>query len=350
MKKNKVLLLIRLLCVMTPGMTQAISFNQISQVYFFGDSLTDSGYNNLYPYLSSPPYPAYPTGKLPTFTTYGGYTWAQYVAHDIKGFPLPTAPSPSPNLITNNTTPSNGSPVPVSFTLTGVDYACGGSRTNAIPGFGISWAPSLAQQITQFLSTSSNSLDPNAVYFIWSGVNDILYTLNQPNYSQLALMQTVNTATTNIVNEVDRLSARGANRIVVMALPDIGTSPFGSALAASIPNIQSDLQNLSFIFDSLLNQKLGAIIKQYHTKILYINSYEILGNMIIAAKNGQPYEVSGNVFYFTNYTTPACGVDSALYCPPGTPLGYIFADDVHPTDMAHQVIALEVEAAIQTWY
>ncbi len=161
---------------------QAIPFSSISQVYFFGDSLTDSGYNDYFPT---------PSGKAPTFTTYQGFTWAQYIANDIKNFALPDSsqypyvpvnPPYHPNdVITNNTTPVNpilcpGNACPVSGLLDGVNYACSGSTTSSI-GNGIPWAPSLHAQIQQFFTTTP-TLDPNAVYFIWSGANDLLTVIN----------------------------------------------------------------------------------------------------------------------------------------------------------------------------
>ncbi|QEY50668.1 hypothetical protein [Legionella longbeachae] len=110
--------------------------------------MTDSGYNDYFPT---------PTGKAPTFTTYEGYTWSQYVARDIKGFALTSPaqyPITYPNLandqVTNNTTlpiqsqcPSPA--CPVSGMLKGIDYAASGSSTNS-KGFAFKWAPSLHAQ------------------------------------------------------------------------------------------------------------------------------------------------------------------------------------------------------------
>lgn len=333
------------ICYLIPQVSQALPFEQISQVYFFGDSLTDSGFNNNITALNGFP------NKAPTFTTFGGYTWAQYIAHDIKGYPLPTGPFPNPNdLITNNTTPTNPSPVPyVTPDLTGIDYACGGSKTNSIPGLDILWAPSLQQQINHFLSTSPQQLDPGALYFVWSGANDILAALGQPSPTFLQLLQTADSATTNIANVVAQLSARGARRIVVLALPNISSTPFVASLAASNPTLPAATKNLSYFYDSMLNQKLGDVIKRFGVKILYFDTYNALDNMIKKAKAGVPLVVCGQSFFFVNYNTPVCGPNvSALFCPNASN-GYIFADSVHPTDMAHRALSLEVERRIKLW-
>lgn len=318
----------------------AIPFSQISQVYFFGDSLTDSGFNDEFPGL--------PAGKAPTFTTFGGYTWSQYIARDVKGFGLPVYPGPSPaDTITNNSIyPVAGF---VSGTLTGVDYAAAGSTTNST-GFNETWAPSLHQQVGYYLS--GHAVDPNAVYFLWSGANDFLSILTIPFPTQLQLLTTANNAAINIANEVSRLSAAGAKRIVVLSLPNLGYVPLITGLASTfnVPTLPASMQTVTFTFNSMLNTQLGKVIAQYGVKVLYVDVYNLLNNVILATQAGNPYVVSGQSFKFVNYTSPACStVASAIQCPSTAPNNYIFADVVHPTGMAHRLLSLQVEALIQNW-
>ncbi|MDR3476410.1 MAG: SGNH/GDSL hydrolase family protein [Gammaproteobacteria bacterium] len=326
---------------------QALSFDQISQVYFFGDSLTDSGFNNIWSF----PAPL-PAGKAPTFTTFGGYTYAQYLARDIKGFTLPVYAGPNPaDTITNNSI----YPVPgfATGTLTGVDYAAGGSTTNST-GFVETWAPSLNQQIEQYIGTATgHRADPNAVYFIWSGANDLLTLLNSsPIPSQAQLLAAAQNAAINVANEVARLSASGAKRVVVLSLPNIGLTPLitGAALQTHNPALPATVKTLSFTFNSMLNSQLGRVIKQTGVKVLYVDVYTLLDNVILATKAGQPYTVSGQSFQFVNYTSPACStVPTAIYCPSTAPNNYVFADTLHPTSMAHRVLSLQIETLIHQW-
>src|SRR5436190_909586 len=130
----------------------AINLSTISQVIFFGDSLTDSGFNDLWPISGFPPLPA---GKQPTFTTYGGFTW--------------------------------------------------------------------------------------------SGANDFLTLITAPTLpTQLQLLMTAQTAAVNIANEVAALSSRGAKRIVVMSLPNLGLAPFVAQLGD--PALKAALKTISFTF------------------------------------------------------------------------------------------------------
>src|SRR5579885_1701411 len=326
------------LCCGLSGPAQALGFDQISQVYFFGDSLSDSGFNDLIFGASSP--------KAPTFVNSGGYTWAQYIARDVKGFTLPVYPSASaPNpqdLITNNTIFFGAGDPVVSGTLNGIDYAAAGSTTNST-GNGIA-APSLVQQIAFFLGTHSTPVDPNAVYFIWSGANDFLVLLSGPTPTQLQLLQTANTAATNIANQVALLSANGAKRIVVITLPNLGLTPL--IVGMNNPTLSANLKTVTFTFNSMLNQKLGKVISQYGTKVLYIDSYDLLNNVISLTESGKPFVVSGQSFQFTNATNALCA--SALTCFSATN-GHIFADPVHPTDMAHRALSLYVEEQILGW-
>lgn len=323
----------------------AIPFQSISQLIFFGDSLTDSGFNDLWPIIGIPGQPL-PFGKAPTFTTYGGYTWSQYIAHDIKGFPLPVYPGPTiPDRITNNAI----YPVPgfVSATLHGIDFAAAGSTTNST-GFAETWAPSLHQQVLFYLSTipPGQSLDPNAVYFVWEGANDFLTLIFGPTIpTQLQLLQTAYQAASNIASDIALLAQHGARRVVVLSLPNFALAPF----AVQLPN-RAALKDISFTFNSMLNTQLGRVIHAFGTKILYVDVYTLLENVVSATAAGKPYVVAGQSFQFVNYNMPACGaVRSAIYCPPGTPTGYIFADQLHPTDMTHRVLALTVETLLLSW-
>lgn len=330
------------------NVTQAINLQTITQIYFFGDSLTDGGFNDLWPTQGIPGQPL-PAGKAPTFTTYGGYTWAQYIARDLKGFQLPVYPGPSvPDQITNNSI----YPVPnfVSGTLTGINYAAAGSTTNSI-GFSETWAPSLHQQVAQYLGSLApgQRLDPNAVYFIWSGANDFLTLLFSSLFpTEVQLLTTASNAAMNIANEVALLSAQGAKRIVVLSLPNFGLAPFATHLGN--PVLIANLKTISFTFNSMLNTQLGNVIKRYDTKILYVDVYTLLENVINATKAGNPYVVAGQAFRFINFSDAACStVVSAIYCPSTAPNGYIFADELHPTDMTHRLLSLQVETLMQAW-
>lgn len=337
-------------CVMCMGFCSAalaIDLSTISQVIFFGDSLTDSGFNDLWTTQGNPPtVPPLPAGKAPTFTTFGAFTWSQWIAHDIKGFQFPIYPGPVPSdTITNNSI--EFVPGFVSSTLHGINYAAAGSTTNST-GFQETWAPSLHQQVIQYLASIPNGqrLDPNAVFFVWSGANDFLVAISGPTFpTQLELLRTANTAAINIGNQVALLSSRGAKRIVVISLPNFGLSPL--AINAG-PAAQESLKTISFTFNSMLNTQLGHVVRRYGTKILFVDVYDLLSRVINLSQMGKPYVIGGQSFLFGNVTSPAC-TPSAIYCPPTAPTNFLFADLVHPSGEAHRLISLQVETLMQQW-
>jgi outer membrane lipase/esterase len=316
---------------------QALKFSEINQIVFFGDSLTDSGFNDLLPLGP----------KAPTFTTLGGYIYSQYLANYIKGTPLPVYPGPvPPDTITNNQIYPYPTDPFVSGTKAGFDYAAGGSTTNG-PGNGLQ-APSLIEQVNFYLAHAPQTLDPRNVYFVFSGANDFLTLLNNPNTTELQFLQTANLASMNIGRAVASLAQRGARRFVVMSLPNIGFTPRIDALSSAFPTLPAMLKIVTFTFNSMLNTQLGVVIKNYGVKILYFDTFDLLDNVIIATKNGHTYYAGGEPFKFTNYNMAVCPESSALLCS-STSKGHIFADDIHPTGLAHRLLSLEIREAILAW-
>jgi outer membrane lipase/esterase len=80
-----------------------------------------------------------------------------------------------------------------------------------------------------------------------------------------------------------------------------------------------------------------------------------LDNLIENAQKGKPTLVNGQKFYFDNYTDPVCPPATeplSIYCTytyRQNNMNYLFADSVHPSGLAHYVLALEVERQIKLW-
>jgi outer membrane lipase/esterase len=268
---------------------------QFSGFYFFGDSLTDAG--TFKPVL--PP----GTGK---FTTNPGPVWAEVLAQRY-GF---------------TATPANQG---------GNDYAEGGARVSQLPGVPpfppTGTANPVTAQVQNFLQ--KGAVDPNALYSVWAGSNDVGFQLGLAAVGAIPPSQipgNLVTAATQLVQQVAFLNAAGARYIMVFNLPDIGKTPDGVASGQG-----ATITALSSLFNSTLSAGLDSL----HIDVIRLNVFGLLNEAI----------ANPAAFGFTNVTAPACTTPRALFCTSSTLVSpnaaqtYLFADGQHPTTAGHQVVA-----------
>ena len=282
------------------GCAGAAQAQQFSGFIVFGDSLSDSG--NIARASGLPP------GN--SFTTNPDPVAAEIIA---AAFGRPGGPS----------------------LAGGLNFAWGGACVRAV-GPCLNAVPRIPTQITQYLTATGGAADPNALYSIWGGANDIFATLVLAPASAQA--NTV-AAATAYVQQIGRLQAAGANYIVVYNLPNLGATP----QFAATPNA-SAVSQITVVYNSALNAGLLS-----------------LGNGIISVNTfGLFNEITANpgLYGFTNITGQACGAgSSSVACGPagsGLPFGYasgtnttfLFADGVHPTGAAHRILANVVLSTI----
>ncbi|HJP99057.1 MAG TPA: autotransporter domain-containing protein [Rhodanobacteraceae bacterium] len=338
-------------------------------IVVFGDSLTDNGNLSL---ASGLP-------QIMRFTTNPGQTGIEDLA-DYFGVPL------SPGL------------------AGGSDFAFGGAGIlNNSPGTP-STVPTLPSQLGTYLQATSNRADPNTLYTVWGGANDVFYAatsagaaaqaqqLIQQNIQQQVQLAIANnvipndptaiaaytaqitpTVTQTVVAQVEagagvsnlmdqaqvtsylqqaataelgmigQLGQAGARYVMVFNLPDIGLTPSGLAQG---PVAAAQLTGLSLIYNNTLNAGLAKA----GVNIIPVNTFALLSELI--ADPGR--------YGFTNVTAPACtgGDGSSFEClpagtpgatvtyQPGTDSTYLFADGVHPTTATHAMLAQYAESII----
>jgi outer membrane lipase/esterase len=278
-----------------------------TQTVFFGDSLTDAGFYR--PFLVQTQGPS--AAIVGQFTTNPGYVWAQYLA-DYYG----TDASPAWGLTTTGIAAG-----------TGTNYAAGGATFKNGPGFPPSpptqFAPTIPTQVSAYLSRSGGHADPNALYTVWGGANDLFFHLNG-----LSAQGTFLGAAGIQVQQVSALSQAGAQYILVPNMPDVGRTPFGlSQGAAGSAGITALVQ----AYNQLLYSGLAAA----NQRVIPLDTFNFIREI----------SASPAVYGFTNVTGMACvGVPSSLVCNPGTLAApdaansYAFADSVHPTSAAHALL------------
>ena len=310
-----------LLCAAALLFGSSAQAQRFSQVVVFGDSLSDAGYFR--PVLGAAGVPASLLPILGRFTTAPGPVWSELVA---AYYGAPTGPS---NV-------SNGD----IFAQGGARVASNSSSTPT----GAAQRP-VTTQVTEFLTRSGGSADPNALYAIWAGANDVIQTLGAISAGALTSDQgaaAIQAAAGAEIQQIARLQAAGARYIVVFGLPNIGATPGLRAAGATASGGATQLS-------SGFNLALFAGLAQNGIHVIPVDAFTFLT------------EITANpsLYGFTNITTPACGAfppfssgPDALFCPPNVWAAananqtYLFADGIHPTTAAHALIAQFVEAMI----
>lgn len=186
--------LVVLIPIQWPLAVQAVPFDNM---YVFGDSISDAGNDSILMGGTIPP-PEYTDG-----TTSGRFTNGRNY-NDYLSQSLGLTETPS--------------------LVGGTDYAYGGARTNSanLPG-----ALSLLQQSSSYLSSlGGGSADPNALYIVWAGANNLSDILTQMLVNPLYKpTPDLTTAINNLGFVVSSLAQAGARDILVPDIPDLGIIP-----------------------------------------------------------------------------------------------------------------------------
>ncbi|MGH8117977.1 MAG: SGNH/GDSL hydrolase family protein, partial [Rhodanobacteraceae bacterium] len=264
--------------------------------------------------------------------------------------------------------------------------------------------PTLPTQLGMYLAATGGKADPDALYSIWGGANDIFYAAtsvaaaaNAQQLIQQAIQAQVQDAiahnlipndpaeiaaftaeimpavTQGVTAKVEaaagvtslmtpdqvqaslqqaaetelgmikQLGEAGARYVMVFNLPNIGLTPSALAQGADAAN---QLTGLSILYNNTLNTGLADA----GVNIIPINTFAMLNEIV--ADPGR--------FGLTNVTQPACtgGDGSSFEClpagtpgatvtyQPGTQDTYLFADGVHPTTAAHAMLAQYADSVI----
>ncbi len=240
----------------------------ISNLFVFGDSLSDPGaLNSLAPAACRPaPYADC------RFTN--GPVWAELVAAELG--------------VSGNSAYAGGT-----------NYAIGGQTSSSLL-----FDPVFGGQLPAFNSITGGVADPDALFVIWAGGNDLLQGLDP-----LA-------AVDNIITTILALQVAGANDFLIPNLPvaNLWAVTFNAALASGLNNLGGGLN---------------------------ITQLDVFGKFFEISMN--PAE-----FGFTNISDPCFDIsDPANPTLCADPDEYLFWDTVHPTAAGHRLIAAAALSALQ---
>ena len=210
----------------------------------------------------------------------------------------------------------------------GTNYAFGGARTDnqlynpQFPEF-----KGLLQQRDALLAARP-ALDPNALYVVWGGANnlqDILTGRPRADGTPQSIGQTL--ADLGLI--VDSLAAAGARHFLMPNAPDIGLVP---RLIERGPGAAAFGSQLTGLF----NAGLAELIDTRRTAGFDILDFDTAGFLAEVVANPASFGLS-------NVTERCYTGDDITFngsgdvCP--TPSSYLFWDGIHPTATGHALLA-----------
>lgn len=318
---------------------------QYDKLVSFGDSLSDLGTHN----VGTIKYLADNTGGAGRWTinsTAGNEMWTERLAAQVGvDKPCPAETGLLPNV--EGIVGAAVTKVPGCFS-----YAQGSSRITdplgpnsfALQALGTQTlgliAKPLADQMAAHLVASGGSYSGNELVTVLAGANDVfmeLAFLGSPlgaatPEEAVARVATAGATLGQLIKT--QVVAKGAQRVLVLNLPDVAGTPFGKSLAPSVTALV-DAMTTAF------NAQLAAQLKDV-PNVRLGDAYAVSKDQVA---NPAAYGLS-------NVTAVACGPNALSPTANGTSLvcnsnnlvagdtsRYQFADDVHPTPYGHQLLA-----------
>lgn len=247
----------------------------ISQVVVLGDSFSDNG--NLYARTANP-LPPYWQGRMSN-----GPVTVEQLAQRL-GVPL--------------------SDFAWAGATTGVGNGVDGGTVDDLGAFGL---PGMTTAFQDLLA--DNSVDPNALYVLWGGGNDLTAAFANPAEANAIIGKAV----ANLATMTVMLQTLGATRILVLNLQDFAKSP---GFLNEDPQIRYFITQGILAFNQALKANLPLGVHYFDTFSLYTD---------IIADPGE--------YGLSNVT------DQLITAPGADPNGYFFWDGMHFTTAGHALLA-----------
>ena len=298
----------------TAACTAAFAQPTYSNLYVFGDSLSDVG-NDLLVTGGAVPTASYYTDGSATGRFTNGLSYADHLAAGLG--------------------------LSLTASLTGgTDYAYGGARLNTVNAGLPPTALSFNQQLASYETTHAQA-DPNALYVLWIGANDMSDAiLARAGGDTTAIPTAIGVTTQGIAGAIQALAASGATHFLVPNLPDLSLTPaarsFGSAQLSALAH------GASVGFNAAL---AGTLAPLEAAGTLDIRSFDVLGLQTTVTNNPGAYgfsDVSAACYTgeVDGTARPAGGPAPTVCASPGS---YMYWDYEHPTAALHVLLG---EAAL----
>lgn len=269
-------------------------YTTIPPLFIFGDSLSDTGRLRRETLGLFPPDPPYAKGRLSN-----GAVAVEYLAQSL-GLPFKQD---------NN------------YAIAGANSGRDNVNDNALiklDGF--------LDQIDDFKGdVPKGAANPNGIYVIWIGANDLFNGTNTP-------AKTVKTIIENLETGVSDLVRTGARYITLATSPNLARTPFAQSSDTPVSETAALVERF--------NTRLKTAIADWQT------TYK-RADLLVADVFPRGEAIANNpaAYGFTN-TSTAYLKDLEPVDPNANPDEYFFWDQVHPTTRAHSLYAQVFEDTI----
>jgi len=198
----------------------------------------------------------------------------------------------------------------------GTNYAFGGARARNNADV----LPDLAAQVTQYSTAVGGVANPNALYMINVGGNDVFDILNGGNQTTIT-----NAAVAAITTSITTLQTMGAQNILFVGVGDVGSPPASNGAEAVG-------RNISIALNTAIQAALPGGVQYFNTIAL---TDAIAAN---PALYGLPPGLLTEVSCLNGGGAPPGG--------PPTCNSYAFFDNVHPTTQVLQVLGNAIVSVV----
>lgn len=298
---TRALLYVGLIC---GGATTPTMASPFTQIYAFGDSLSDVG--NLF--IAS-------GGAIPA---------APYFAGRFSN---------GPNWIDDLSASLGLGPVKPAL-AGGTDFAFGGAVTGPAVPAPPAAVPNLGQQVGLFTLATGGAAPSSALYTVWIGSNDVFHALDDIVAGMLTVPQAeadLGTAAQAAAGAVNTLAGEGAKTFVVPLVPDLGKTPD----ATDVPGLPPIATLLSGVYNTALQGAIDGLDDDID--VHFLDTFALIDAAV----------ADPAAFGYTNvtdrcYVGPYTG--GGTVC--ATPDTYLFWDGLHPTAPGYARVAALAAAAV----
>jgi phospholipase/lecithinase/hemolysin len=297
-----------------------------SNIYVFGDSLSDSGNDLLLTKgVPSPLFYSDDNNNQGRFTN-----GLNYVDRLAANFGLSLAPS----------------------VAGGTNYAHGGARTDSIwDGLRALGGLDFNAQIGAYLDNlkvSGAAGDPNALYVLWIGSNDMADAFaGDPNAVPGAIQDTV----LDIAGALGALQTAGARNFLIGNLPDLSLTPLGRGSAVfnskGDPQVEADILQGLHQGSALFNAALSGYLPFFTLPSSTVTLFDAFSLQTAMTTDPTAYgltNVTAPCYDGEVDGSPALGKTTARECPNENE--YLYYDMLHPTTTLHDWAARTIYAQL----